>query len=360
MKNNLKISVIIPVYNSSIFINRCLNTLIKQNFTKPFEIIFIDDGSTDNTIEIIKKKKLKNIKIFNLTSNFGPSTARNIGIKHAKGEYIYFLDSDDSIEINTLNKLYKTAKEKNYDIVFADKKRIEKNKDQRKNIFLYDKDKEFFKRDILKELKKRFYEPLYMGGLIGCTGRLIKRSIITKNKVFFNQKLRIREDDTFSWDIFSHVKKIKYVKEKLYSYYINPNVSTAISRGLTYNLSTSHYKLVIIPVKKTFKKLGLGKREITRLSDQGFIYSIINSLISISRSILLCKIDLKKGIKIRKKFIKNIINDPDVRKSINNYHISFNESVLIPKAISWKNLKIIEIACDLRAKEILKLRRAIK
>ena len=358
MKNIYKITVIIPVYNSSLFINRCMSTLYKQDFKKPFEIIFIDDASTDNTIKIIKEKNLTNISIFNLISNSGPSTARNIGLKHARGEYIYFLDSDDAIEINTFTKLYKIAKEKNYDIVFADKKRIEKNKDQRNNIFLFNKNKEFFKRDILQELKKRFYEPLYMGGLIGCTGRLIKRSIIIKNKVFFNEKLRIREDETFSWDIFPYVKKVKYVREKLYTYYINPGINTAVSTGLSYNLSLSNYKLTNNHLKKTFKKLGLSKNEINRLSDQAFIYSIINSLVSVSRSILLSKIDLKKGIKVRKKFIKNIINDHNVIKSIKNYSLSPNESHLIPKAISGQNSEILELACDQRAKKILQIRRS--
>ena len=360
MKNIYKISVIIPVYNSSLFINRCINTLYKQDFKKPFEIIFIDDASTDNTIKIIKEKNLKNISIFSLTSNSGPSTARNIGLKHARGEYIYFLDSDDEIETNTLTKLYKTAKEKNYDIVFADKKKIEKKKDQRNNIFLYNKNKEFFKRDILQELKKRFYEPLYMGGIIGCTGRLIKRSIIIKNRVFFNEKLRISEDETFSWNISSYVKKVKYVREKLYVYYINPNINSALSKGFTYNLSVSNYKLFNNQVKTTFKKLGLPKKEINRLSDQAFIYSIINSLVSISRSILLGKIDLKKGIIVRKKFINEIINDHKIIKSIKNYSLSPNESHLIPKAISWENSEILESACDERAKKILQIRRRTK
>ncbi len=99
MENKYKISVVIPVYNSSAFINKCMNSLYKQDFKKPFEIIIIDDASTDNTLEMIKKWNLLNISFFSLTLNSGPSTARNIGIKHAKGEYIYFLDADDAIPV---------------------------------------------------------------------------------------------------------------------------------------------------------------------------------------------------------------------------------------------------------------------
>ena len=95
---------------------------------------------------IFKKIKLDNVKIFTLSKNSGPSVARNIGIKKAKGKYLYFLDSDDTIEANTLSKLYKAASEKNYDIIFADKKRIEKTKDQRQNIFYIIRVVDFIKK----------------------------------------------------------------------------------------------------------------------------------------------------------------------------------------------------------------------
>lgn len=360
MIEKYKISVIIPIYNSSRYINKCLKSLNNQNFKHSFEIIIIDDASSDNSIEIIKKKKLKNVTILRLKKNSGPSSARNIGIKNAKGEYIYFLDSDDTIKVYTFTKLYRAAKQNNYDIVFADKERIEKKKDQRKNIFLYKKDKKFFKKEILLELKKRFYDPLYIGGLIGCTGRLIKRSLIVKHNLFFNEKLRIREDDTFSWKMFSYVRKVKYLKKKLYSYYINPNINTAISTGLAFNISVSHYKIMSNQVKQTLKKFNLTEREIKKFSDQSFIYSIINSLISISRSILLNKIELKKGVKVRRDFIQNIIRDPEVMKSIKNYSISPKESRLIPSAILTRNSKLLISACNQRAEKILELRRKKK
>ena len=358
MENKYKISVVIPVYNSSAFINRCMNSLYNQDFKKPFEIIIIDDASTDNTLEMIKKWNLLNISFFSLDLNSGPSAARNIGIKHAKGEYIYFLDADDAIQINTFSKLYKAAKNESYDIVFADAKKIEKKKDQSTNIFLFNKSKIFYKKNILHELKKRFYDPLFYGGLIGCTGRLIKRSILIKNKVFFNEKLRITEDETFSWTILAYVKKAKYIKEKLYSYYINPNVKTAVAAGFRYKLSISKYKLVSKVVKKTFKQFNLKKKEINKLGDQALVYMIISSLISFSRSIILGKFNLKRGAQIRKDFIKKIVNDRSVIKSIKNYTVSINENYLIPKAITERDAKILELACVNRAKEILQLRRS--
>ena len=90
MREKYKISVIIPIYNSSKFIKRCINTLAKQDFKMAFEIIFVDDASKDNSIDLIKKIKLDNVKIFTLSKNSGPSVARNIELKKQKeNTYIF-------------------------------------------------------------------------------------------------------------------------------------------------------------------------------------------------------------------------------------------------------------------------------
>ena len=102
----MKISVIIPVYNVEKYIEDCLNSILVQTL-KDFEIICIDDCSTDNSLQIIETytHKDKRIKILKNKKNEGPSYTRNIGIEMAQGEYIYFLDSDDMIEKNALQEL---------------------------------------------------------------------------------------------------------------------------------------------------------------------------------------------------------------------------------------------------------------
>lgn len=89
------LSIIIPVYNKEKYIRDCINSILAQTFTN-FEIIIINDGSTDNTIKILKSFKDSRIKLIN-TNNNGVSTARNIGINHASGQYIIFVDGDDTI-----------------------------------------------------------------------------------------------------------------------------------------------------------------------------------------------------------------------------------------------------------------------
>ena len=101
-----KVSVIIPVYNSSNHLKDCLDSVIKQTY-KNLEIILIDDKSTDNSIDIIKSYNDKRIKLIKLKENSGAAISRNKGIEEASGDYICFLDSDDYCKLNKIDKQIK-------------------------------------------------------------------------------------------------------------------------------------------------------------------------------------------------------------------------------------------------------------
>ena len=115
-----KISIIVPVYNSSEYLERCLDSLMGQTL-EDIEIIVVNDGSTDCSESIIKKyqKRDKRIKLIN-KENGGQSSARNLGLNNAKGEYISFVDSDDYIDINLCKDTFQVAKKEKCDIVVFD------------------------------------------------------------------------------------------------------------------------------------------------------------------------------------------------------------------------------------------------
>src|SRR5574344_661413 len=114
-----KVSIIIPVYNTEEYLDECLQSLINQTL-KDIEIICIDDGSTDCSAEILHEYSLKDSRIKVLKQrNYGQSAARNKGLMFANGEYISFLDSDDFISEDMLEKLYCKAKEQNTDITMC-------------------------------------------------------------------------------------------------------------------------------------------------------------------------------------------------------------------------------------------------
>ena len=115
----MKISVIIPAYNAEKFLVESLQSVVNQTIDD-FEIIVIDDGSTDSTLDILKNYE-KSYENFNVIcqENAGPAAARNKGLDVAKGEYIYFFDADDVLELDALESLYATAHRRKSDLVIA-------------------------------------------------------------------------------------------------------------------------------------------------------------------------------------------------------------------------------------------------
>jgi glycosyltransferase involved in cell wall biosynthesis len=354
----IKVSLIIPVYNGEPYIKRCFDLLIKQNFNETWEIIIVDDASTDDSKEIINKYKLPNLKLYSLPINSGQSAARNLGIKKSLGEYIFFQDIDDLICVESLKTLYEAAKKNNYDMVCSDFKRVENLENQREGTYNYTSDTIFNYVQITESMFRELQDPsLGHLGLFGCNGRLIRRSIVYDNKIFFEEKLRLLEDKIFGWNILSFCKKVIYIRKQLYSYYVNPNINTAITDSLNYGFTFETIKLILRHISNCLERRNLPKNEVEKHCQQGLIFFSIHALITISRPMFLGKIDFNKAKKIRRNIINQILKDNDISKAIKNYKISNKESSLIPKAIAWKSRLLLEFACDRRAKETIKMRR---
>ena len=124
----MKISLIIPVYNSEKYLSKCLDSIINQTFSlKNIEVIIINDGSTDNSEKIIMRYEKKLNIIYKKQKNEGQSSARNKGIKLAKGKYLTFIDSDDYIDKKMLSIMYKEADNNNLDIITCDLAKVKGN-----------------------------------------------------------------------------------------------------------------------------------------------------------------------------------------------------------------------------------------
>lgn len=198
----MKVSVIVPVYNVYDYLDRCLKSLVNQTL-KDIEIIVVNDGSPDNSQEIIDKytKKYSFVKGYK-KKNGGLSSARNYGLKYASGEYIAFIDSDDSIELNMLEELYQKAKEDNSDIVICDYYSLEEN--EKRYIHCHLK--------LASNPKKE-----YLLSPPNAWIRLIKKEIVDKEK--FTEGLYY-EDLDINPRLLMASKKISYVEKPLYNYYV--------------------------------------------------------------------------------------------------------------------------------------------
>ena len=359
MSNNIALSIIVPVYNAKNHIDNCIKNLLNQDFDETFEIIMIDDGSSDNSFNIIQNLKITNLKLFRLIKNSGVSAARNKGLDESSGEYVYFMDVDDSIDKDALKNLYSIAKKNNCDFVFSDFKRILGSKNQRDKIFNYDHDKIFDKDELLQNMQKEINDPsLGHLGLFGCNGRVIKRSVIENARIRFVEELRFLEDKTFCWDLFGKINSAIYIRKQLYSYHVYPDVQTAITKSINHGFEVKYFELVSKRIENSFKNFKLNTNKIEQLVDQGLIFYVITLLISYSRSMVLGKVSKEEGKKYRGKIIDDLLRNKNIRKAVKNYKISKKESQWIPKTIKLGSRFFLELACDHRAREVVKRRNA--
>ncbi|MDA9091812.1 glycosyltransferase family 2 protein [Pelagibacteraceae bacterium] len=216
-KNNpIKISFIVPIYNKEKYLNNCINSiysLIKYfKFNKNIEVIAIDDCSTDNSLQVLKKwkKKIGNLRIFPLNKNYGVSFARNLGIKKSKGEYIFFVDADDFIFPKSCIKIFKTIKQNQLKDVFIFYNKVNNKKYNTINeSSLVEKSYNSF--DVSASKLNNILTWWNIGRII------IKKKFIIKNRVFF-KKLFQFEDWVFFAELISKKPSFLIINQFAYNY----------------------------------------------------------------------------------------------------------------------------------------------
>ena len=243
-------SIIIPAYNAEKTILRCLQSIELDNiYDIEIEVIIINDGSIDNTRNIINKyaQNHLNIKLFN-KANGGVSSARNLGIRKAVGQYIFFCDCDDQLIRGTLNEMVKIAKEKNADVVMARyektyeiKEKIEDSCHKNDNINL--PCNVLLNRDFIVN---RIISSFVTGnGYATTCNKLYKRDIIFQYGLHFDENCTHGEDRTFNIDFFDVASSLIVVKEVVYRYFIDG------SQGDTRKYSKKLENSLIVRYKKT-------------------------------------------------------------------------------------------------------------
>ena len=229
------ISVIINVYNGEKFIKKCLDSVVNQTY-KDLEIIIINDGSTDNTLKICESYNDKRIKIITI-KNLGLSMSRNVGIDNAHGDYIYFVDVDDFIEIDTIEYLYNLCKNYNVDIATSKALIIENYNIEIKN------EKEKIEIISSKEVLKDIL--LLKNKAVCIWNKLIKRELF--DNLRFED--RIINDMAFTHKIIMRVDKIVYSNQIKY-YYLKNTKSITAKKASTerlidiYNVYVDRYKYI--------------------------------------------------------------------------------------------------------------------
>ena len=211
---NPQITVIVPIYNAESYLRDCLNSILNQTFFD-FEAILVNDGSTDNSLSIIKEYSQKDERFRYVDKqNEGVSATRQRGLEEARGEFVIHCDSDDIVSPSWLKELYNAITESSADMAICDFERIYK-----------DQKMVFIQRPTQLE-SAQIAMDIVNGKIWGvCWNKLIRLSCIRNNGISFNPNMRLNEDSLFNCLLLLKNIKVVYVSEILYFYqsFVNKN-----------------------------------------------------------------------------------------------------------------------------------------
>lgn len=304
------ISVIIPVYNAEKYLEECIKSLLGQSLYN-CEFIFVNDGSNDNSVDIIRSyiKKDKRITLIN-QKNQGVSQARNTGIVSAKGEYIGFVDSDDYVDLDMYKELYKQIQNEECEVIISNfEEELNGNKHIRKYSLKENKvlDKNYIENEILPFFVRE-------DSLNTVCNKLYKKSIIDEYNIRFPKGLPLGEDGIFNMIYFSKCNSCKYIDYTGYHY---REVNGSATRNLykhdyfqreldVYNFDLE--KLIDIPQNIDIKSLKSIKL-INNIKSNIYIYFDKSK---------------DKSIFYKCKYIKNIVNKKEIKEALEIYLSNVN------------------------------------
>lgn len=247
--NAPKVSIIIPVYNAETFIADCINSVLAQT-EQDWELILVNDCSTDNTLEIIQSiingDVNGNGKFFLLRQerNQGPSAARNRGIREAKGEYVFFLDADDTITSDCMEVLYGLAKQHDADYVQGKYSNVNVNGNENKLPCFLTNQKEI-KRLLLNHNKIQFTPH----------NRLVRRQMIIDNGLFFNEEIKVREDFLWMTFVAKYVKRFASCDKPTYIRGYNED---SLTNNINKEREIAGYRVLIETMVSNYDRFQLG------------------------------------------------------------------------------------------------------
>lgn len=219
------ISVIVPVFNGEKYLENCIESILQQTFTE-LEIIIINDGSTDGTAKICQalEEQHENITVIHMNDE-GVSAARNAGLKTAKGKYITFVDADDRLFSEMLERLYKAIREIDCDVAGCGFATWSREEDWQELCVQMQKEAKTCtngQEEICHICTgKDFWQQGIYGGNTRCWSKLYKRSVI--GNTAFREGLTIGEDMLFLADLLPKAGKLVTIPYKGYGYYQNPS-----------------------------------------------------------------------------------------------------------------------------------------
>ena len=207
-----KVSVIVPVYNAQAYLKECAESLVNQTL-EDIEIIFVNDGSTDNSMQMLEeyRQRYPEMVVVKSKENGGQATARNLGIELAKGEFIGFVDADDSVDCTMFERMYETAQKTGSDFVECEYRYLQVDGEGNK--------KEIPSYGNVRDYKSK--SDMFIDPLVSPWNKLYKADVLKKNDIRFPEGV-IYEDTSFFIKSIPYIKKTSYLSDKFVFHYLWP------------------------------------------------------------------------------------------------------------------------------------------
>ena len=320
---NPQVSVIVPVYNMENYLSNCINSILDQTFSD-FELILVNDGSQDSSNEICNEFARKDNRIIVIhKKNEGVSSARNTGLNKAIGKYVCFVDSDDTVDNDYIEKMYQLAVDNNADLTICGLKMFSNGKQTdfgSDNFGLYKIDN--FKMLFLDLLKSSYLNFVF--------SKLYKSEMI-KNEVYFDQSIDIGEDTLFILKVLNKIQRVYISNDKPYNYYLHGTTT------LTHKFRKNKYQILLSTHKKiedVANKWNLNNPEHYQILIQRYFDFTIPCIMSINMSTHYLTINQKL------QYINDIYTDKI-------YQSNFKYINKINLRVSKKLEKIIKTKCSI-------------
>ena len=302
---DVKVSIIIPVYNAESYLSECIESLLNQTL-KECEFIFVNDGSSDRSREIIEKYKYRDIRI-NLVNqeNQGVSTARNQGLKLAVGEYVGFVDADDYVERDMYETLFAATKCEDYDIVFSNfLSEMSGKKDITQYPFPNDilLNKEYIWNNILLYFMKA-------ENFNSVCNKIFKNRLIKEHNIMFPEKVALGEDGMFNIQFFSFAQTAIY---KQYVGYFYREVTGSATRDfLNHDYFQRSLETYSMAFPEIFEQI-IDLKTLHRLKSIKLINSVMGQIYEATST--------NASFKEKCKYINRVITNEHVKEALSIYY----------------------------------------
>lgn len=326
---NPKISIIVTIYQVEQYLEFCIKSVLNQTF-KDFELILVDNGSTDRSLEICKKYKMRDHRIKFIEKKHGSiASGRNLGLKIATGEFIQFMDADDLLTHDMLEKMYNRMIQSKSDLITCGYKKMYLNENDRE--YFVDcvvEDQNYNKDEFLKICAK--YCKNFV--LYFVWNKLYRAEIIRSNKLYFDESITRSEDVLFNLEYLKSANHFSFLKEPLYIY--NRSNVNSTSKGFQIQ-DVEMQSLTYDRIREYLYQQGVYHRNERDLEHQ---YAV--TMFSLIAQAYITSLEIPRDV--RREYLKSILENKDTQKALEYYSYSgFLSSIM--KLRMYKSIVIIDL-----------------